>query len=302
MKSIHLHDMDLNLLRMFHRIYAFKSVSAAAASLGVTQSAVSHSLAKLRKLLGDDLFVRSGLVLGPTKRADRLFASVQDMLNIFEEQIAQPVSFDPSRQSHTFSIAISDMAEVIFLPAIIQGLRMEAPRCDLRVSRLQTRRVAEALDSGQAELAIGIFSQPPAHLYRQTLYEQNFVVIAWSGHPRPKSIMTWAAYQKAEHVIAFTGADKYLQETVLDPLGIRRQARVTVEGSLSIPWLLRETDLIATVPAELSGEIAKSAAITHYPLPSDAKPYPLQSMWHPRVHNEPAHQWLRESIFRWIPK
>jgi DNA-binding transcriptional LysR family regulator len=300
MNTAHLREMDLNLLRIFHRIYALGSVSAAGQSMGVSQSAISHGLARLRLLFGDALFVRSGLALVPTQRADSLFGAVQEMLCIFEERIAQPVSFDPLRQARTFTIAMSDMAEVVFLPAIIQGLRVEAPLCDLRVTRLQTRRVAEALDSGSAELAIGIFSEPPPHLYRQTLYEHNFVVIAWTGNPRLKSRLTWAAYQSAEHVIAFTGADKYLQESILDPLGIQRQARVSIEGSLSIPWLLKGTDLIAAVPAALSRSIASSASVRQFQLPGGAKPYPLQSMWHARVHDEPAHRWLRESVLRWM--
>jgi DNA-binding transcriptional LysR family regulator len=300
MNSSQLARMDLNLLRLFHTIYAAKGVSAAATRLGVTQSAVSHGLARLRAAFGDALFVRSGLALVPTARADSLFVSVQAMLEIFEHQIARPVSFEPRAQAHSFTLAMSDMAELVLLPLLIQKLRAAAPQCILRVSRLQTRRVAEALDTGRAELTIGIFPDPPAHLYRQTLYEQNFVVIAWTGHPRLKSRLTWQAYERAEHVIADTGADQYLEASILAPLGIKRRARVSVEGSLAIPWLLKGTDLIATVPARLDDEIARAAAVRQFQLPSKAKPYPLQSMWHPRVHDEPAHRWLRESIFEWM--
>lgn len=292
--------MDLNLLRLFHTVYAAKGVSGAAVRLGVTQSAVSHGLKRLRALFGDALFVRSGLALVPTARADALFVPVQAMLEIFEHQIARPVSFDPREQAQIFTLAMSDMAEVTFLPLLIQQLRVAAPHCSLRVRRVQTRRVAEALDSGQAELGIGIFPDPPAHLYQQTLYEQNYVVIAWTGHPRLKSRLTWASYEKAEHVIAYTGADQYLEETILAPLGIKRRARVSVEGSLAIPWLLKGTDLIATVPMRLDDEIAQAAAVRQFQLPSQAKAYALQSIWHPRVHNEPAHRWLRESIFGWM--
>lgn len=299
MNSNELLRMDLNLLRVFYRVYVSKSVSKAAADLGSTQPGISHSLRRLREVFGDELFVRSGLGLASTPRADQLFPPVQHLMMILENEIAVQADFNPAGMARQFVISMGDLSEVRLLPPLMRLLKEQAPNCALDVRRIPPHRIIQALNDGSIELGVGILPpQGAEHLVQQKLFAADYSILACKNHPRVLAAPSWEAYAAEEHLVSMTSADEYLQKTILEPLGIKRRVRANVEGFLSIPWLIQDTEAIATVPARLSDTLVNAAKLNQFPLPPvEGNEFAMQAVWHPRVHNEPGHKWLRQTLF-----
>jgi DNA-binding transcriptional LysR family regulator len=297
MNAAHFDAMDMNLLRVFHSVYIEKSVSLAAQQLGLTQSAVSHGLRKLREQFDDELFVRSGQAMVPTIRAQTLFEPVHQIMETLTNEILPTSNFDAAAAQREFSLTMGDMAEVVFLPPLMRYLRTHAPHCTLRTQRMHNEAMLVALERGVVELALGNVPEVHGHFYSQTLFLHDYVVLAANTHPRIRSQLSWAAYALEEHIVVTSGLDFNLQQTVLDPLGIKRKTFLTVGGFLSVPWLIQGTELISTVPTRLSQGIIDAAMVKQLPLPEPVKPFGLQSVWHPRWHKDPGHRWFREALF-----
>jgi DNA-binding transcriptional LysR family regulator len=289
--------MDLNLLRVFHSVYVEKNVSNAAEQLGLTQSAVSHGLRKLRKLFNDELFVRSGTGMVATIRAQQLFEPVHRIMETLTDHVLAISTFDPNDAQREFSLAMGDMAEVVFLPPLIRLFQAHAPNCTLRVRRMHNDAMLDALERGEVELAVGNVPEAHGHFYSQTMFQHGYVVLASTQHPRIKSRLTWKDYVREKHIVVTSGLDLNLQEKALIPRGIRRNVFLTVGGFLSVPWLVQDTEYLATVPTRLSDEMTQAARVKQLEMPEPIEPYGLQSVWHPRWHKDPAHRWLREALF-----
>lgn len=297
MSTIHESRLDLNLLMVFHAVYTERSVTRAAARLGVTQSGVSHSLAKLRDLFGDDLLVRAGGSMVPTPRAEQLHAAVRDVIDMVESQVLPIADFRPATANRVFSTTMSDLSEVVALPPLIKSLRHEAPGCTLRNVRVPTSELAQVLESGRAELAIGNFVAPQGTLYQQTLYMHDFAVLASAQHPRVRKQLNLQRYLTEEHVVATMGSDEHLVTTGLAPRALRRRVAVTVGGIMSIPWLISGTELLATVPTHLARIACERFELRSFALPLSVPPYAIKTYWHPRSHSDSGHRWFREHVY-----
>jgi len=275
MNAIHPEALDLNLLRLFHAVYVERGVGRAAERLQVTSSAVSHGLRRLRVLFNDELFLRSGASMVPTARAQALFEPVRRIMDSIASDVLAAAHFDAARASREFSLAMMDMAEIVFLPPLLRHLRASAPGCTVRTRRLANEDMIQALDRGLVEMAIGNVPEAREGHFVQTLFEHDFVVLAAAKHPRLGRTLGWPDYEREQHVVVSSGSDTHL----------------------SVPWLLEGTDMIATVPTRLSDEIAGVTGLRQWELPESVPPYALQSVWHARSHGDPAHRWLRQAIF-----
>lgn len=297
MHAIHSRNLDLNLLVLFHAIFVERSVSAAAQRLGMSQSALSHALARLRKTFQDELFVRSGLVITPTSRAQELFDPIREILDKVHGQILPSVGFDPTKAAREFRIGASDAGEIVLLPALIRKLGNGLGRCTLKAVRLNSVDTASALENGVIELAVGSLPQRPQHLYEQLLYHHDYTVIGWKNHPRLKKRLVIEDYLREGHIIVASGTDEYLVSTTLAPQGLKRRVITTVGGFLGLPWLLEGSEWIATVPTHIARVFEQRFPIRSFPLPIQVRPYPITSHWHPRSHHDPGHRWMRHIVF-----
>jgi len=297
MTSIHSAPVDLNLLLIFHTVFGERSASRAAVRLGITQSGVSHALAKLRRLFGDDLFVRASGELLPTPRAEALHEAVREVIDTIEHRILPAAAFAPASASRDFATAMSDMGEVVVLPMLTSVLKQQAPGCTIRNQRLTTSEIEDALESGRVELAIGNVYEPKTNIYQQTLYMHDYAVLACRSHPRLKRTLSLDRYLAEQHVVVETGSDTHLRTTALLPLGLQRRAALTVGGLLSVPWLLRGTELLATVPTHLARISCELYGLRSFPLPFAAPPYAIKTYWHPRSHSDVGHRWFRELVY-----
>lgn len=287
---------DLALLRAFQRIYVLRSLTAAAQSLGVTQSALSHALRRMRDTFKDELFVRSRAGLVPTIRADALFVSVTKILELVDREMVQAVDFDPAVSSRVFRISMDDITQVILFKPLMAQLGSISATCGLTARHWAKSAIVPAIENGEIELAVGHFPAVPDTFYRQDLYEAQYRILVADDHPRIAQRISWSEYSSEEHIRVATDSDAFLSGA-LQARGVVRRIRTSVDGFLSVPWLLKGSELIATVPAQVGPAIARAAGVTQMELPSPiGGGYRVQLLWHPRLHKDPGHKWLRDAV------
>jgi len=296
MHTLHRKSLDLNLLVLFHAVFVERSVTGAAQRLGMSQSALSHGLARLRKAFQDELFVRSGLSITPTLRAQKLFDPVRAVLDKIHADVLPSVGFDPTRSAREFRIGASDAGEVIVLPALMRKLADLASGCSVKAVRLADVETATALEEGVIELAVGSLPQPPQHLYEQLLYHHDYTVIGWRKHPRLRKELSPEAYLAEGHIVVSSGTDRHLASTGLAPQGLKRRVIATVGGFLGLPWLLEGSQWIATVPSHIGRAFVQRFPLKCVGLPIQVPPYPITSHWHPRSQHDPGHRWMRQIV------
>ena len=284
-------DLDARLLRLLVTVVDTGSITAAAQRLGVTQSAVSHLLDKLRGITGDALFTRSGRGIVATARALALAERARELLGDLE-RFAQSEHFDPARWQTTFTIAANDFQRDALLPALMQGLRAQAPGVSLRVIASDVP-TPEMLRQQHCQLIISPRPPEGSDIVQKRLFEDRYrVFYDASVRPAPKSRKDYLA---AEHATVLyppqrpLDLDRHLREQ-----GIARRFRVMVPSFAGLPSFIRGTDLLTTVPGLLSQHLMRGLAHAEVPVPCPAMP--MYMIWHLRHQQDPAHRWLREQL------
>ncbi|WP_255214096.1 LysR family transcriptional regulator, partial [Burkholderia pseudomallei] len=177
-------DLDLNLIPYLVALNEARNVSRAGELLGVSQPRVSAALGRLREHFGDPLFVRTSRGMEPTPRALALIPAARDALASIERGLGAPHEFDPAKSARTFSIALSDVGEIVFLPRLLQAFAQHAPHANLRSASLSHAEVAHALEDGGVDLAVGYFPDlGGTNFFQQRLFTHRFICLLRRGHP-----------------------------------------------------------------------------------------------------------------------
>ncbi|MDE2093018.1 MAG: LysR family transcriptional regulator [Burkholderiales bacterium] len=293
-----LHQLDLNLLVVFNQLLIERRVSKVADTLGVSQPAVSNSLAKLRKLFGDDLFLRTPKGMEPTPFADQLAESVSYALAMIHSGVNQRTTFEPSTAKRAITIGMTDIGEIYFLPALIERLRCEAPGVTLSTMRNAAINLRDELESGKVDLAIGLLPQLKAGFFQRRLFSQSYVCLMRQGHRLDKRRMSLAEFSTAEHLVvisAGTGHGKV--DELLARSGVERTVRLTVPHYVGVGHILRGSDLIATVPKRLADRLVEPFDLVQVPHPAKLPDVSINVFWHAKYHRSPANRWLRGVVF-----
>ncbi len=293
-----LHQLDLNLLVVFNQLLIERRVSKVADNLGISQPAVSNSLAKLRKIFGDDMFLRTAKGMAPTPFADQLAESVSYALAMIHSGVNQRITFDAATANDAFTIGMTDIGEIYFLPALIERLRREAPGVTLSTVRNAAVNLRDELESGKVDLAIGLLPQLKAGFFQRRLFSQSYVCLMRQGHRLGKRRMSLAEFSTAEHLVvisADTGHGKV--DELLLRSGVERTVRLTVPHYVSVGHILRGSDLIATVPKRLADRLAEPFGLVEVPHPATLPDVAINVFWHAKYHRSPANRWLRGVVF-----
>lgn len=289
--------IDLNLLLVLHQLLRHRHVSRAAEVLGLTQPAVSNALRRLRALLGDELLVRAPGGMQPTPHALRLAEPVAQALALLQDALSQRASFAPANSERVFTVAMSDVGEIYFLPVLVPALAQDAPGVTLRTVSLQGPALAEALASGAIDLALGSLPQLRAGFYQQALFRQRYVCLMRAGHPGARQPLGRAAFQSFDHVrVEAPGTGHAQVEEHLARLALRRRVRLTVPNFVALGHVLASTDLVATVPERFAERVCASLGLLARPLPVKAPHSIIHQFWHTGMHADAGHQWLRARI------
>jgi DNA-binding transcriptional LysR family regulator len=292
-----LHEIDLNLLVIFNQLLVERRVSKVADNLGISQPAVSNSLAKLRKLFGDELFLRTPKGMEPTPFADQLAESVSYALAMIHSGVNQRTSFDPAMERRSFTVGMTDIGEIVFLPTLIERVRREAPGIALSTVRNAAVNLRDELESGKVDMAIGLLPQLNAGFFQRRLFMQRYVCLMRHGHRLAKKRITLAEYAGAEHlVVDAAGTGHGMVDAMLRRSGIERTVRLTVPHYVSVGHILQSSDLITTVPATLADRLLEPFGLVKVAHPAKLPEVAINAFWHAKYHRSPANRWLRSIV------
>ncbi len=301
MKGSHdIRRLDLNLLFIFDALLRERSVTRAGASLGMTQSAMSHSLAKLRTFFDDPLFVKTHRGVTPTPKAEALGEAVLDLMATLRDQVLSQASFDPEKIKRTFRLCLSDMGELVFLPTLFKALKKAAPNCRLQTQQISPDKLATALGSGDADLAIGSVRNASEGLFQEELFTHTFVSIVSPRNRDVKRTLTREQFCEMPHVVVtLTDRADVPYDSAIDDAGIKRNIRVSTPHFLFIPLLIdQHPEFVATVPRALGTVFTRHGIVKTVEPPVPLPTFALRQYWHPRFHHDTANRWLRGLVKR----
>ena len=286
---------DLNLLATLDVLLAEGNVARAAERLRLSPSAMSRQLARLRLATGDPLLVRAGRGLVPTPRAlelrDRVGALVQDA----RAALRPADRLDLARLERTFTLRTRDGFVENFGAPLMARVAAEAPGVRLRFVAKPDKDNAPLRD-GSVDLETGVVGQRTGPEMRaQALIRDRFVGVVHAGHALARGRMSAARYAKAGHiVVSRRGDERTAIDDALETLGLQRRAVVIVDGFAGALALARETDLVASVPEQHTGRLR--AGLHTFELPVALPAFTVSLLWHPRLHADAAHRWLRDCV------
>lgn len=293
-----LSDIDLNRLVLFHQLMIERRVSRVAENLGLTQPAVSNALARLRRLFGDELFLRTPAGMVPTPFAERLAEPIGHALSMIHEGINPQSGFDPATVKRSMTIGMTDIGEIIFLPALVERLARKAPGVRLNTVRNTAVNLRDDMASGKVDLAIGLLPQLKAGFFQRRLFRQRYVCLFRQGHALDRKRLTLASIKAAEHlVIVAAGTGHGKVDDLMRRAGVDRTIRLTIPHFVSVGHILQRTDLIATVPEKLARSLAEPFGLAYRAHPVPLPEVSINAFWHAKVHRSPANQWLRNTVF-----
>lgn len=290
-------DIDLNLLPVLDALVRHQSATRAAQELNMSQSALSGALARLRELLGDELFVRTGRGLRPTLRASELAGPVSEILLQVRERVLRASSFEPSVSTREFRVSQSDVGAYVMWPLIVGAVRSSAPGVRMRLRQLAEADLLQALADNEVDMAIGSYPRLPETLYQQRLYDRRYVGLVRRGHPlgdKPLSLRQFAALPQV--VVQMPSGVHDRIDAILATHGLRRTDVLEMPSVLMTPPLLQQCDLMAVIPEQLADAFASVGGFTKLELPFNLEAMPIRLHWHRRAHDDPGNQWLRQLI------
>jgi DNA-binding transcriptional LysR family regulator len=300
MHAMHLSGLDLNQLPVLDALLEAKSVTVAAKQLGLSQSATSHALARLRTTFDDPLLVRSpdGMVL--TARAESLRAPVREALEAVGKAFSGPVAFDPATSERSYSIASADYLEVELFPQLLAKALPQAPGIQVWC-RLVGDELAPSLIDGSIDLGM---SPPRPELdlpgiRTKKLFEDHFVSLVRKGHPSLKKRWTAASFAQLSHAfIAPRGRPGGYVDTALEAIGLSRHIAFATPHFMVAPFVIASTDLVLTIPSRAAKVIVGVLDLELVKPPIELPPLPMSMFWHERLDRDPGHVWLREMATR----
>ncbi|WP_374623176.1 LysR substrate-binding domain-containing protein [Pandoraea sp.] len=296
-----LHSVDLNLLVVFQHLYNVRRVSRVAQTLGVTQPAVSNSLARLRTLFNDELFVRTSRGMLPTPMAIELAEPVAAALDALHGVFNRQLAFDPATSQRAFQIAMTDIGEVHFLPKLMHALGERAPGITISTVRNTAVNLREEMAAGQVDLAVGHLPDLTAEFFQRRLFRQKYVCMFRPGHvlDRPRATrMSREDFERAEQVMVVAAGTGHGQvDAFMARAHVQRNIRLRVPHFVALADILHATDLIATVTEKFAQRSAQHFGLRYVDHPLDVPDVQINLFWHARYHREPASQWMRALLF-----
>lgn len=293
-----LSEIDLNLLVVFNQLLIDRSASRAAASLGLSQPATSNALRRLRQLLNDELFLRTPRGMEPTPYALQLAEPVTLAMGTLHSALNVRASFDPHTSKRTFTLAMTDVGEIYFLPRLMGILAHGAPGVTVRTVRVTDTLLKDDMASGQVDLALGLLPQLQAGFFQQVLFRQGYVCLMRQSHIlASQPVLSRESFSLADHVHVLSSGTGHGQvNEALTRQGLHRRIRLTVPHYVALGHVLASTDLIATVPERFAQQATQPFGLTTRALPASLPETAIHQLWHARLHRDPGCQWLRGLI------
>lgn len=294
---VDLSRVDLNLLVALDALLSERSVTRAAARIGIGQSAMSSSLARLRTLFGDELLTRSPEGMRPTPRALALAEPVRTLLRQIQSLVRRDAEFDPRTVTRTFTIGLPDSAEVLIGPRLLAHLRAEAPGISLLLRSIDRIRILQELDADRVDLGIGFFSEGQTHHKQRLLYRDSYLCMFNADLVGLSPPISLDDYLRFPHVLTSLKETAHgVVDDALAKLGRSRTLAVTTPRFLAVPFLVRSAPVLTTMHARLATFFAGALGLTVSPTPVALEDVAVSMLWHASYDDDPAHRWLRRTL------
>lgn len=316
MSEINFLTLDLNLLRVFDALAEEGGVTRAGARLGLTQSAVSHALGRLRLILQDELFVRGPDGMRPTARAREIAPRLRQGLHQLELALA-PVAFVPADTRQRFTISANTYVGTLLMPQLAQALRTSAPAAELRLQALG-ESLGEDLQTGRSDIAIGSFGRVAPRFEREPLFTDTTVWALRAGHPAARGpALSLETLASIPHLIMATPEEQHAVdgriseggverpvlwdgggalEAALAGAGLSRSISLTVQDSLSAMAIVGQTDVAALVPRRQARVFASQYGLKLFEPPYRTTPTVIEALWRSDLSKSPPLDWLRGQL------
>lgn len=294
-----LNRLDLNLLIAFDALMTELNVSKAAEKLFIGQSAMSHSLNRLRQTFDDPILVRTTGGMKPTARAEALIEPIRKALLEIEVTVTTKPTFEAKTAQHRFVIAATDYIELILLPSLLKEVRPLAPGVGIHVRQPSDYLPEEDLESGAINVVLGfdVSLETPSRIQQQALFHDVFVTIVRHDHPVIVDALSLEQYIEMEHVlISPSGVEYGIIDQWLSEHKLSRNIVLLVPHFLSAPLIIAQTDMALTLPYRVAEKFVQMAPLKLLHTPIALPSYQMSMTWHPLYEKDPAHQWLRNLI------
>ena len=296
---INLSRVDLNLLVAFDALLTERSVTRAAARVGLGQSAMSHNLARLRTLFGDELLTRGPEGMRPTPRAVALVDPVRITLAQISALVSRAETFDARTAERLFRLGLPDTVEVRLAPALLAHLCEAAPGIRLRL--YSTDRLFDELDADHLDLGVGLGPLPEGqtHHKQRLLGNDTYLCMFNADRIGVSPPISLEDYVRLPHVLTSLRKDEHgVVDEALAKLGLRRTVALTTSRFMAVPFLVAGAPVVTTMPARTARFFAASLGLSLSPTPVELPKPSASLVWHASYDHDPAHIWLRRTIMR----
>jgi DNA-binding transcriptional LysR family regulator len=296
--------LDLNLLLVFEAMLLHQNVTAAAAHNGLTQSAMSNALGRLRRHFDDPLFINTRNGMLPTPRALELARPLMQALSLVRTTAHRDKAFDPQQSKRTFRFHMTDIGEMVFLPPLVKRLDEMGATVKLETAQLPSAEIAERLESGEIDFAAGYLPSVSKSVEHAPLFREHYVCMTRRSHPMTRNGgLTLEKFKAASHVlIESMGSDHKNVERKLSEQGIKREFALRVPHYMVIPMIVSGTQRIVTIPRRAADAFATLAHVRIHPLPVSIPSFDVSLFWHPRFRDDPPIQWMRDLMIELFQK
>ena len=293
--------LDLNLLVALDALLTERGVTRAADRVGLGQSAMSHNLARLRALFGDELLTRGPEGMRPTPRALALAEPVRAALAQVQALLSRDEAFDPRTAERTFRVGLPDSTEVLLVPALLARLCEEAPGVHLRLHNIDPLRLGDDLDADRLDLAVGmgVFAQGQAHHKRRLLLTETYLCMFNAERTGVSAPITLEDYVRLPHVLtSLRPGERGVVDDALAKLGLQRTVVLTTPRFLAVPFLVARAPVVVTMHSRLARLFAAELGLSLSPPPVELQKVAVSLIWHASYDHDPAHAWLRQEFVR----
>jgi len=294
---MHINRIDLNLLVVFDTIYAEASITRASRRLNLSQPAISHALGRLREMLEDPLFTRHGRLMTPTPLARRMIEPIRQSLRGIEATLTKGDRFAPQSAVKHFTVGMRDTLEAAILGKLMRRIADSAPRVTISTVRTERRELERELSAGTLDAAIDVLLPLPDEIRRERLRTEWLTVVARPRHPKVGRRLTLRTYLSQEH-IAVSSRRRGLsaEDFELGRHNLRRDIRLRCQSYLAACRVVRETDLILTMPQRHARILNAQFGNQLIPFPLKVPAFDTYLYWHASADGDPANAWLRQQL------
>jgi LysR family transcriptional activator of mexEF-oprN operon len=300
MSHMHIRNVDLNLIAVFDAIMAEGKLGAAGERLGLSQSAVSHALARLRAITGDELFVRTRKGMRPTAHAIALAGPLQSAVELCRQAFASRTGIPTLNAERTFVIDLPVGFDIVFVPPLLAAMQTLGLGARVWTNSDRAGDVLTDLRDGETELALDLEPADTKWIRCTPLYEDNFLVCARKGRIDPLGELTEDAYLAADHV-TLRWARNGLESPVdarIGALKLRRNVIAALPTLAGCSTVAAQSNALFTIHSRIARILAMRFDLALHPMPIRLAPVTLYQIWHERCDDDPGHRWLRNELLR----